>query len=276
MRLRRSVLSLLLLPTLLIVPGSAVLTGCGDKKTEAAATTTTGANAPATNAAPMSGDKVEVKTTTLGTGEGAKNGDLLAMRYTGRLKNGGTQFDSNAGEDKPPLNLVLGEGSVIPGWEEGLLGIKVGEKRTLTIPAAKGYGERGSGDKIPPNADLVFDVEALSIVPKGEQDVVLRSVTQPGTGKVAKEGSIVTFTYVGKLPGGKVFDDQSAKPLSIKLGSGRLDPVALETAMVGLKAGAKVELTMPPMVAFGPQGNRQGTVPGNSVVVFDIDLQKVE
>lgn len=269
MRLHRSALSLLVLPALLI------LAGCGDKKTE-----TTGTTAP-TNTAPntggtLTGDKVSVETTKPGTGDGAKEGDLLSMRYTGRLLKGGKQFDSNASGDKPAFNLVLGAGSVIKGWEEGLLGIKTGERRTLKIPAVKGYGERGAGEDIPPNADLVFDVEALTIVPKDEQDVVLRSVTSPGTGPVAKEGSIVTFTYVGRLPGGKTFDDQSAKPLSIKLGSGRLDPVALETALVGMKAGSKIELTMPPAVAFGAQGNRAGTVPGNSVVVFDIDLKKVE
>ncbi len=285
MRVRRSALPLALLAPLLI-PALPILAGCGNGGGGAAKDAAAGgganpaktapANAPAANVPAIVGDRVGVLTTTPGTGEGAKDGDLLSMRYTGRLKNGGKQFDSNAGGGKPPFNLVLGGGSVIKGWEEGLQGVKVGEKRTLAIPAVKGYADKGAGADIPPNADLVFDIECLSIVPKDKQDVLQREVTTPGTGKEAKEGSIVTFTYVGKLADGTTFDDQSAKPLSVKLGANRLDPAALEAAMVGLKAGTKVKLTLPPAVAFGAQGNRTGSVPANSVVIFDIDLKRVE
>lgn len=100
-----------------------------------------------------------------GTGEPAKKGDVVYMKYTGKLTNG-TAFDSN--EDPKfghtdPFAFVLGQGMVIAGWEEGVLGMKQGEKRVLTIPAALGYGERGAGGVIPPNATLIFDVEVVSI-----------------------------------------------------------------------------------------------------------------
>lgn len=94
----------------------------------------------------------------------AKNGDTLVMNYTGRLTDG-TVFDSNI-EPKfghvTPFEFKLGAGQVIKGWDEGLLGMKVGEKKTLTIPPEKGYGSQAQGP-IPANSTLVFDVELVGI-----------------------------------------------------------------------------------------------------------------
>ncbi|MCC6323873.1 FKBP-type peptidyl-prolyl cis-trans isomerase [Candidatus Nomurabacteria bacterium] len=95
----------------------------------------------------------------------AKNGDILSMNYTGRLTNG-TVFDSNVDPKfghVVPFEFRLGEGQVIRGWDEGLVGMKVGEKKTLNIPAEKAYGARGAGASIPPNSDLIFEVELLAI-----------------------------------------------------------------------------------------------------------------
>ena len=95
----------------------------------------------------------------------SKNGDTLFMNYTGRLTDG-TVFDSNVDPKfghVEPFSFKLGAGMVIKGWDEGLLGMKVGEKKTLTISPEKGYGARGAGNVIPPNATLIFDVELLDI-----------------------------------------------------------------------------------------------------------------
>ncbi len=108
---------------------------------------------------------LQITITKEGAGEGAVKGDLVAMKYTGRLTTGKV-FDSNedpAFGHTDPFSFVLGQNMVIQGWEEGVLGMKVGEKRTLTIPASLGYGDRGVGNIIPPGATLVFDVEVLSI-----------------------------------------------------------------------------------------------------------------
>lgn len=94
----------------------------------------------------------------------AKNGDMLVMNYTGRLTDG-TVFDSNVDpkfNHVQPFMFTLGAGQVIKGWDEGLLGMKVGEKKTLTISPEKGYGASGTGP-IPPNATLIFDVELVAI-----------------------------------------------------------------------------------------------------------------
>ena len=98
-------------------------------------------------------------------GEGAavaKNGDSLTMNYTGKLTDG-TKFDSSLNPGREPFEFVLGIGMVIKGWDEGILGMKVGEKRTLTIPPAIAYGTGGRPPVIPANATLIFNIELVKI-----------------------------------------------------------------------------------------------------------------
>ena len=94
----------------------------------------------------------------------AKKGDRLSMHYTGTLKSNGKKFDSSLDRGQP-FEFTLGVGQVIKGWDEGIAGMCVGEKRKLIIPSEMGYGSRGAGADIPPNADLVFEVELLKIKP---------------------------------------------------------------------------------------------------------------
>ena len=95
----------------------------------------------------------------------AKTGDTVSMNYTGRLEDG-TVFDSNVDPKfghVEPFVFTLGAGQVIPGWDKGIVGMQVREKKTLTIPSEDAYGERSVGDVIPPNATLIFEVELLGI-----------------------------------------------------------------------------------------------------------------
>ena len=102
-----------------------------------------------------------VEDINIGEGAAAAAGQKVTVHYTGWLTNG-TKFDSSK-DRNDPFVFPLGGGRVIKGWDEGVQGMKVGGKRKLTIPPALGYGSRGAGSVIPPNATLVFEVELLGV-----------------------------------------------------------------------------------------------------------------
>lgn len=105
-------------------------------------------------------DEVKIEVLQQGTGDAvSKNGDQLTVNYTGTFEDG-TQFDSSIGRE--PFTFTLGVGQVIKGWDLGMLNMKVGEKRKLTIPYSLAYGENGYAT-IPPKANLIFEVELLKI-----------------------------------------------------------------------------------------------------------------
>jgi peptidylprolyl isomerase len=102
----------------------------------------------------------------VGTGPVADHGALTEVHYTGWLDDQGRpgkKFDSSKDHGGKPFTFKLGAGEVIKGWDEGVAGMKAGGKRTLHIPAKLGYGSRGAGAAIPPNAALIFEVELLTV-----------------------------------------------------------------------------------------------------------------
>jgi peptidylprolyl isomerase len=114
----------------------------------------------ATGAAPkvLSGTDVVV-----GTGPEVKTGDKLSVQYVGVLFKTGKQFDASWDRGTSPFTFTVGQGAVIPGWDQGLLGMKAGGRRVLVIPSALAYGAQGSGATIPPNSDLIFVVDLKKI-----------------------------------------------------------------------------------------------------------------
>jgi peptidylprolyl isomerase len=97
-----------------------------------------------------------------GTGASPKQGDSVSVHYTGWLEDG-TKFDSSTDRNEP-FSYRYGRGQVIQGWEDALATLKVGGKSKFTIPSELGYGARGAGGVIPPNATLIFDIELLAII----------------------------------------------------------------------------------------------------------------
>jgi FKBP-type peptidyl-prolyl cis-trans isomerase FkpA len=102
-----------------------------------------------------------IEEVVVGEGDEARAGQMVSVHYTGWLTNG-TKFDSSKDRNEP-FEFPLGARHVIAGWDEGVQGMKIGGTRKLTIPAALGYGARGAGGVIPPNATLVFEVELLGL-----------------------------------------------------------------------------------------------------------------
>lgn len=109
----------------------------------------------------MALEKLIIEDIVEGTGPGVAAGDRISVHYTGKFEDG-TVFDSSV-ERGEPIDFTCGAGMVIPGWDQGLIGLKKGGKRRLSIPYALAYGEAGYPGAIPPKADLYFDVELVGI-----------------------------------------------------------------------------------------------------------------
>jgi FKBP-type peptidyl-prolyl cis-trans isomerase len=169
----------LLLPALALA--AAGLAGCGSSSKAAgvqlapsagltqAAATTTPKPPPAISKKPVvtvptgpAPTHLVTKDLVVGTGQTAKAGDTVTVNYVGVLYKTGKEFDSSWSRNQP-FTTALTNGSVIPGWVQGIPGMKVGGRRELTIPASLAYGKTGSPPTIPPNSPLVFVVDLLSI-----------------------------------------------------------------------------------------------------------------
>ena len=111
---------------------------------------------------PETTDKLLIEDVVVGQGAEVQKGDHVAVRYTGKLTNG-MVFDASSMHGNTPFEFDVGAGNVIKGWDEGLLGMKVGGKRKLTVPSKMGYGEPGVRGRIPRNATLLSEVDLLEV-----------------------------------------------------------------------------------------------------------------
>lgn len=221
----------------------------------------------------------EIKKEVLEPGNGpvVAKGDTVYMEYTGRLMDG-TEFDGNVDSDGAPYMVVLGAGMVIKGWDEGIVGMKVGEKAKLSIPAEKAYGPAGSPPKIPANADLQFDVKVLGALKKGEEALYDVKDDKVGTGAEAVVGKTAEIHYSIKYLNGNVADDsrKRGKTLQFKVGAtdGARVVSGIDDGIRGMKVGGKRTLTLPPGLVFGPSGGR--SLSGNQIIIVTMDLISVK
>ena len=215
--------------------------------------------------------KLEIEDVVVGKGEPVAAGDEVWVRYTGKLANG-TEFDSNEKGDKPLFNFTAGPmGSVIKGWQEGIIGAKAGGTRNVSVPWNMAYGEAGQGP-IPPKADLYFTIKVEQVVKAGKQNEVERTTIKKGNGATVKQGSTVVIDAVGKLMDGKEIDE--AKNYSVKVGGGEVIP-GVDAGLVGMQVGGTYSLRIPPRVAFGPMG-KPPIVPPNSFVIYEITVKQAK
>lgn len=106
--------------------------------------------------------QLKIEDIKIGMGAEVASGSAVAVNYIGRLTNGQI-FDTSLTQGRQPLTFQVGAGKVIKGWDEGIIGMKIGGQRRLTIPPDKAYGSQGAGQAIPPNATLIFDIELLDV-----------------------------------------------------------------------------------------------------------------
>ncbi|MER5465357.1 MULTISPECIES: FKBP-type peptidyl-prolyl cis-trans isomerase [unclassified Streptomyces] len=250
----------------------------------------------------------ELKVDVVSKGDGAttKKGDVLQVNYLGQTWVSDKPFD-NSFDTKQPLDLTLGAGNVIPGWEKALEGQKVGSRLEMSIPPGLAYGDQAKGDQIPANSTLVFVVDILKattlpVSAKGTEvaqdnidlpkvgtntDGKAPSVTFPkksdppkklvsnyvieGTGPVLTAKDTVVVKYEAYLwNGAKKFDStyQAGKTQTFPLAQVTLK--GLKDGLIGKKVGSRVLLVIPPDQAFGAE-EKQG-IPKNSTLVFAVDL----
>ncbi len=219
--------------------------------------------------------------TKLGEGAEARAGQTVVVHYTGWLyddtkpDNRGAKFDSSL-DRNDPFDFPLGAGRVIQGWDEGVQGMKEGGQRTLIIPSEMGYGPRGAGADIPPNAKLLFDVKLLKVI---KVDIV---DTREGEGEEAQAGQNVSVHYTGwlfdkKAPANKgtKFDSSRDRnePFDFPLGQGHVIQ-GWDMGVQGMKIGGQRTLIIPPEMGYGRRG-AGGVIPANATLVFDVELLDV-
>lgn len=229
--------------------------------------------------------ELKIEDLVVGTGREAKTGDTLTVDYTGWLqaKYNSEPFDASRLHEAP-FQFVLGKGDVIEGWEQGLVGMKVGGKRRLTIPPAMGYGADGALDgRIPPNAALIFEVELLNVQGPPAATLPPSSVTElkiedlvVGTGAEAKTGDTLRVHYTGWLENGTKFDSSldRGEPIEFVLGKGEVI-AGWEQGLVGMKVGGKRRLTIPPALGYGIYGAGD-SIPPNATLIFEVELLEIK
>jgi FKBP-type peptidyl-prolyl cis-trans isomerase len=223
----------------------------------------------------------------VGSGPEVAAGDFLIMQYVGVSYSSGAQFDASWDRGEP-FRFTLGEGSVIQGWDEGIVGMATGGRRTLTIPPDQAYGEAGSGSgAIGPNETLIFTVDLVGVIPaeleKPEVVVpdepatalVLNDLIE-GTGDEAVADTIVTVHYVGVSQStGEQFDaswDRGIdQMIAFVLGQGQVIE-GWDEGLVGMRVGGRREIIIPADLAYGEAGAGGGVIAPNETLVFVVDL----
>lgn len=213
-------------------------------------------------------DELIVTDIVEGDGETAQVGSMLSMQYVGVLASDGTQFDASWDRGQP-FEFQLGQGRVIAGWDEGIVGMTVGSRRVLQIPAIQAYGERDSGS-IPANSDLVFIVDLIAVQPPpptpepappvpedalGAIDELSTIDLVEGSGPAAERGDILVVQYVGvDATNGIEFDSSWSRGQPFRVTAGMSQVIdGWNEGLIGMKEGGERILRIPAAKAYGDE-----------------------
>ena len=223
----------------------------------------------------------------VGSGSPVDVGDFLIMDYVGVSYSTGLQFDASWDRGSP-FPFELGAGRVIQGWDQGIVGMSVGGRRSLTIPPELAYGENGSGSgSIGPNETLVFVVDLIASVPanleKPTEELTSESTTEletndisEGSGAIVQPGNAVYIHYVGvSASTGEQFDSSWDRGRSEFIGyiSGAGNVIeGLDQGLLGMQVGGRRTVVIPPDLAYGENGAGDGLIAPNETLIFTVDL----
>ena len=223
----------------------------------------------------------------VGSGSPVGVGDFLIMDYVGVSYSTGLQFDASWDRGSP-FPFELGAGRVIQGWDQGIVGMSVGGRRSLTIPPELAYGENGSGSgSIGPNETLVFVVDLIASVPanleKPSEELTSEPTTEletndiaEGSGAIVQPGNVVYIHYVGVAAStGEQFDSSWDRGRSEFIGyiSGTGNVIqGLDEGLLGMQVGGRRTVVIPPDLAYGENGAGDGLIAPNETLIFTVDL----
>ncbi|MDA1028913.1 MAG: FKBP-type peptidyl-prolyl cis-trans isomerase [Bacteroidetes bacterium] len=225
-------------------------------------------------------DGLQIKDLVVGEGEVATVGSQVSVHYSGWLYapdstgGKGTFFDGSVDRGQQ-FNFILGFGQVIPGWDQGLEGMKVGGKRELIIPAELAYGVEGRGS-IPANSALIFEVELFDVTDLSSD--IIKEELVVGEGAEATPGMQIKVHYTGWLMNadsteskGAEFDSSIGRGEMLELLIARSQVIpGWDLGLLGMKVGGKRRITIPPYLAYGDRD--LGIIPPNSTLIFEVEL----
>ncbi len=207
--------------------------------------------------------EVEYDDVVVGEGKPCPPDAIIKINYEGRLAEDGTVFDTTKGGG--PATFVLSQ--LIDGWKIGIPGMRRGGKRTMQVPHELGYGDRGSPPNIPPQADLIFDVELIDFIYPDYEDI------EVGSGSACSPTSSVRLSYTGKLPDGTVFvTTKDDGPVDVEL---QQLLVGLQIGLQGMQPGGKRVITIPPEWAYSPDSGAQANIPPRTKLIYEVELHEV-
>ncbi|KAM4531191.1 peptidyl-prolyl cis-trans isomerase FKBP10-like [Odontesthes bonariensis] len=217
-------------------------------------------------------DKIQIRTLNKPTGcsRVTAASDFVRYHFNGTLLTGET-FDSSYSRNGT-YDTYLGQGDLIKGLDEGLLGMCVGERRVIIVPPFLAFGENGHGAKIPPQATLLFEVLMIDVFnPKDDLIVEVKEVPKGCTRRTVA-GDYIRYHYNGTFQDGKAFDSsyQRNSTYNTYIGMGYVIR-GMDKALLGLCVGEKRRITIPPQMAYGEEGVGD-FIPGSAVLVFDIHV----
>jgi FKBP-type peptidyl-prolyl cis-trans isomerase len=223
----------------------------------------------------------------VGTGPAAAEGDTVVVDYVGVRSEDGEQFDASYGRE--PFDVTLGAGEVIPGWEQGLVGVQVGGRRQLDIPNDLAYGDQARGDVIRAGDALTFVVDVRAVIHAASAEDAPTDIEAPtsegatattttdvvvgdGAELAAGDTGIVRLLVYRGDNGALLYNSwEQGEPLRAQLVEGSTLP-GLVTGLEGMRVGGRRIITMPPADAFGEEGNPDIGLPANTDVVIVAEL----